>query len=211
MTYDDALLKINKEQRVPPEQLDEIVLKCRKNAEILVGENEGIKKSLQKCVELRDLLIWISLLRLGRRTTEITTLSLQEVSNAEINNTENSYTINIKNHKTRKHDKNAYIAFNEPEFQILQTFIKDYRPELTSDTNPDSPVFPIKTNKSSKSSKLFLQNVHRILNKFKTEENVTLTSRITRKSIVSNAVKERSDLRSVANVLWHNVVTAERY
>ena len=107
---------------------------------------------------------WNIIIQLGRRTTEITTLSLQ-VSNAEINNTENSYTINIKNHKTRKHDKNAYIAFNEPEFQILQTFIKDYRPELTSDKNPDSPVFPIKTDKSSKSCKLSLQNVHRIIKK----------------------------------------------
>ena len=73
-----------------------------------------------------------------RRTTELTTLLLQEEINI-INNTENSCTTNIRNHKTRKHDKNA---FNDQEFHILQTFIKDNRPKLTSDTKSRQSRFP---------------------------------------------------------------------
>ena len=90
--------------------------------------------------------------------------------------------------------------------KCIEIFIQKY------DNNDESPLFAIKPNKSSKNIFMSYQVVNKILQSFHSaHSNIPLSTRIIRKSIITNALSNLEDLSEVTSALSHDPYTAQKY
>ena len=118
--------------------------------------------TLKDALIVRDNLILISAIKLGRRSKELAEMTLSEVENAKllVENNKTSYLVNIKIHKTRKNGKNANVHFTQEEMTAAQIYVEKFRPLICSDSRDDSSLFPIRRNKLSASIQMSLQGMN---------------------------------------------------
>ena len=137
-------------------EMDRILQNSRNTVNQIVKLTDS-NITLKDAIIVRDNLILISAIKLGRRSKELAEMTLSEVENAKllVENNKTSYLINIKIHKTRKNGKNANVHFTEEEMTSVQIYVEKLRPLICSDSRDDSPLFPIRRNKLSSSITLY--------------------------------------------------------
>ena len=113
--------------------------------ELKTIENENNKVNTTSAIKFRDNLICLCFMKLGSRSLAIANMTIEEVTNAVVVKTgdELRRNIDVKNHKSRKHQKKAIIPLNEIEYSwlIMIKYIKTYRPVLSKLSAPTDPVF----------------------------------------------------------------------
>lgn len=162
---------------------------------------------------IRNDLIVVATIRLGRRSKELTTMSLEEVKSAERIevNGECSYVIKVLEQKNIKTGQEAPIAYNEKEYQVLKKYIEILRPKLNIDKKCQA-VFT--TVHKVPNKELSLSGIFSILQLTTTDSGKKLSSRAIRGSIVTNSryldlsLQDQEDL---ASSMSHTLPTARRY
>lgn len=108
----------------------------------------------------------------------------------------------------------AAVPFEELEYTVLKLYIRKLRPLITKDQSL-AVVFPaLHTHSPSADRELSFSGIYRILNKFKTSSGIPLSSRILRKSIVTNSRSKNvsdEEKRTLAEAMNHSLSTANRY
>lgn len=85
--------------------------------------------------KVRNSLIIIGTIRIGRRSLEMTQMTLSEVQEAEAKEVDGSifYLVEVKEQKNNDSGEPAVVPFEEKEFQLLKIYIKDLRPKIVDD------------------------------------------------------------------------------
>jgi len=179
-----------------------------------LAEDELAGISQRRAMYVRDRLMAIGTLRLGRRSKELAYMTLDEVREAEeIDIKGKSHRlIEVKNQKTAHTGEPAPVAFTHDEFRVLELYIDYMRPKISS-ANSESVFVPLDTLGGGKNT-LSLSSAWSILRKFKTESGKRLTSRVARVSRITISrskdlsLQERQDLAKSMN---HDLATANRF
>lgn len=205
-----------KKKIIPNEDLKELLEETRNFLKEVLKDNEDgeiANYDLRKVLKVRDSLIAVAIERIGRRSKEVTTMSLEEVernTTKEINGV-TYHIIEVLDNKLTKTGVAAAIAFSEEEFRVLRIFIEKLRPRLLNGRQC-VVVFPNYTN--STNPVLSLSATHKILQKFQTKKGQKLSSRVVRASKITHS-RERNiseeEKRSLAISMNHSLQTAERY
>lgn len=200
---------------VPEQELEEVLDKLKeKVSEFNLIAEEDFKTMNEKDVlKVRNALIAIATLRLGRRTKEIITLQIEEVDKAVVKvvDGEEFRVVEVLEQKNLKSGELAPIAYTTQEFILLQTYIKFLRPKLSSDESVKNVFI---NGKTSKTPILSFSSVHSILQNFKTSSGKKLGSRIIRCSKITNSRdldlshQEQLDL---ARSMSHTLPTADKH
>jgi hypothetical protein len=199
------------------EELDEMKNRVRKYLlTVLEDDQETLDKYCKtKVLEIRDHLMAIATLRLGRRSMEIINMRLSEVENADLVTTEDGdryYIVKVLEQKNLKAGEAAPVAFSADEFNVLNIYIKCLRAKLTNSEN--TAVFPATGLTKALSTEMSFSAACRILQKFVSSTGKKLTSRVARRSIITNSRKlNLSDhqRREYAKSMSHTPETADRY
>lgn len=191
---------------------------------ILIERSEYLSKSLdedyetfdkEKIKEIRNALIAVATIRLGRRTKEIMTMTLDEVSAAEkivIEGGTVNYIVKVYDQKGLRTGEEAPIAFSNEEYQSLQKYVNILRPKLSIKKNCKT-VFTT-TIKTKDNNSLSFSGVYQILQLYETTAGKKLSTRAIRGSKVTNSRylnlshQEQEDL---ASSMSHSLSTAQRY
>ena len=120
----------------------------------------------------------------------------------------------VAQHKGRKNKLDAFISWTKAEFDALNIYIT-LRPLLTSDGDESPYVFTLKNRRkqTQNSKSMAFSTVHNILKQFKSFGK-TFTSRIIRKSTVTNPIKDNStdaEMRHLAESMSHTTSTANAH
>ena len=188
--------------------LSEISQQMEKNVHLTFNSKEITK--------IRDSLIAVATVRLGRRSLEMTRMTLEEVKGAteSVINGNKYYTINVRDQKNTHTGSAAPVVYHEDEYHVFLVYINQLRLKLTSDSNC-KVVFPANCKTNSKlDQSLGLSAAYKILQKFETTSGKKISSRTIRGSIVSNS-RERNfsdeHLNHLAKSMNHSRSTADSY
>lgn len=210
---DLALCKRRAEETLMTDTEMDIVLKNRSSAlEDTLGHNY-LNFDKAKITQIRNDLIVVPTIRLGRRSTELITMTCDEVQRAEerLINGEVHFIVKVLEQKDIKSGNEAPIAYNEPEYKVLKKYIEILRPKLNIHENCKS-VFTTIHKKIN--NKLSLAGVGNVFQTFETDTGKKLGSRSIRKSKITNSrYMNLSDqqIKDRATSMSHTVSTAERY
>lgn len=190
---------------------------------ILSERSDVLKQSLtedysefdiDRVTEIRNDLIAVAVIRLGRRTKEIITMTMEEVFGAEtitIDGGATNYVVKVYDQKDLRAGNEAPIAFTEEEYDALKKYGNILRPKLTIEDGCHT-IFTT-TNKKTNNS-LSFSGVYNILQLYETSTGKKLSSRAIRGSLVTNSRyldmshQEQEDL---ASSMSHTLPTAQRY
>ena len=168
-----------------------------------------------EAVKVRNSLMAVATLRLGRRTKELTHMTLDEVKNAEKRRVldESFHIIEVSNQKAVRTGTPAPVAFEESEFKVLEHYIEFLRPKITKDKF-SKVVFPPCTKLNSQSENhMSFSASFKILQKFNTSSGMKISSRSVRGSkVTSSRINKMSeaDCEQQAMTMNHTVRTANR-
>ena len=170
----------------------------------------------KKVLDVRNNLMVVGSIRLGRRSKELMTMTLEEVAEAEktLINGEAFHIVKVMDQKNLKHGEVAPIVYSSTEYKALELYIRHLRPKLTNDVFNQSVFIPRLKLKCSGTQDLSFSSAFNILQKFKTESGKKLSSRAIRGSkitITREAGVTDEERRNLARSMSHSVETAERY
>ena len=148
-TGGDELKRKEKARRnlLTPEELEALFNETRRDLlKIKRDMTEGKHKNYTKAaiMNVRNLLILMGTIRLGRRSKEFTTMTVTDATQAEKVpiDSENFFFVKVGEQKTlQSTGEAATIPYEEKEYEVLLKFIEDLRPTLVSDKFSQS-VFP---------------------------------------------------------------------
>ena len=106
------------------------------------------------------------------------------------------------------------MTFSETEFDVLQKFVQYLRPKLISGDTDIQSVFPPKESVTSSNKRLAFSSAYSILQKYETESGQKMSSRVGRRSNITNNRKKTltpSQVKDLAKSMNHTVETADRY
>ena len=178
------------------------------------SEEDLMKLTTKEILDIRNSLMAVAALRLGRRSQELVKMTLKEVEEAEEKTVDDKhfYIVKVLEQKDLKMGKEAAIAFEDKDFKVLKIFIQKLRPVILKD-NPSPYVF-VSSRADCINEDLSLAAAWKILQKFQTSSGKKLTCRSVRRSRITNSrnlnlsYQEQSDMAASMN---HSVQTAERY
>ena len=209
-----------KAKLVTDEEINELILQNEDYLKkVIKDEEDGTLSSysLKEALKVRNSLIAAATVRLGRRSQEMTTMTLDQVNEAEerLVHEEVIYIVKVLDQKSTKSGEPAPVVFTAEEYKVLKIFIRDLRPKLTSNASC-SAVFPAKksSNLTSSTQDLSLSAAWKILQTFKTSSGKKLTARSARASKVTNSRKKnfsQSACADLAKSMNHSLQTANRY
>ena len=201
---------------VEEEELDQLLNDTISSVlEVLEKSQEEIEKlTVSDALNVRDGLMAIATLRLGRRSKELLTMKLSEVEKAEVKliNRQKYHIVKVLEQKNKKAGLEAPVVFEDKEFKVLSIFINKLRKKLSLNEN-SQVVFPPKSSIHAK-EEMSLSSAWRILQKFETKTGKKISSRVVRRSKVTYSrsknlsEQQRQDL---ARSMSHSTATAERY
>ena len=181
-----------------------------------VGRGAHKSYSRKHITQVRNALMAVATVRLGRRSLEMTKMTLDEVEGAtesRINGVKH-YTINVSDQKNSCTGMPAPVVYENIEFEVLSAFIKDLRPSITEDKFC-RVVFPAFNRINSKCDQdLGLPAAFKILQSFKTANGKMPSSRSIRGSKVTlSRDKNLPDetLNHMAKTMSHSRKTADSY
>lgn len=128
----------------------------------------------------------VATLRLGRRSKEIMTMTLQEISESEVKqmNGEQIHIVKVLEQKNLKTGETAPVVFTDLEFQVLQIYITKMRPQITGDAfNPIA--FPSQQQRASSNNMTFA-SFYNILQKLESKSGKKVSSRTVRGSKITH-------------------------
>ena len=150
------------------------------------------KFTLSECIDMRDTLIAVSVLKLSNRSKELTTMTLTE-ARKPVNKTKEGEPykiISVRDHKRSSSGKPAPVALTETAYSVLLKYIQFVRPRLASEgselvftTSTSSPANP--------TGRLSYPAINRILAKAENSIQRPTGSRIFRCSRITNSRKNR--------------------
>ena len=207
-----------KKKLISKEELDSLLQEIQlKLFDILQYDETKLSNlTIKEIIDIRDSLIAVATIRLGRRSKELMKMNIKEVNDAKILNVENTvyYLIEVLNQKNTKMGEAAPVALTKQEYDVLKIFISQLRPRLT-DNESCSVVFPPKSYmNASVTGDLSYSSAYSILQKFKTKSGKKLSSRTIRGSRITNSRMQNisaDERNSLAKSMNHSVNTAERY
>lgn len=152
-------------------------------------------------------------LRLGRRATELVSMTLEEVRDAKCETVREKrfYIIKVKEQKNLKCGKMAPIAFNEEEYSALESYISVLRPKLNLNKNCKT-VFSTVFKTENRS--LSLPGLFKILQSYETESGKKISTRAVRGSKVTNSRQHSYSQQQIADrasAMSHTIPTQDRY
>ena len=197
--------------------------------EILSSTNDFIKMVLvemrnrkhlsysrKQVFKVRDALIAVATVRLGRRSLEMTRMTLSEVDDAQetaINN-KTHHLIKVLEQKNSITGKPAPVVYDESEFEVLKFYIKDLRKRI-SPSSQNQFVFPSYEKLNSRVDQgMTLSGAYKVLQKCNGESGKNFSSRTIRGSkITVSRSKNPSDSEKnhLANSMSHSRSTADSY
>ena len=163
---------------------------------------------------VRDDLIAVGALKLGRRTKEMMTMTCKEVEEAEEReiNDERFHIIKVMKQKNLKSGKEAPVAFSSKEFTALTRYIDVLRPKLALKENCDEVFTTV--HKEPHNNELSFSGIYNIMQNFTTSSGKKLSTRSVRGSLITNSRDHDltdQQAKDRANSMSHTVTTAERY
>lgn len=169
----------------------------------------------EEATSIRNNLIAIAILRLGRRVKEIIEMTLEEVNNHEEKTIdgEKYVIIHVLEQKNVQSGEEAPILYTANEFEALLKYIKILRPKLLGNNKDVVNVF-INGWKNSKRPVMSFSTVNHILQHYETLGGKKLGSRAIRGSKATNirnmdlTHQQKTDF---AKSMSHSLLTAERY
>ena len=205
-----------KEKLVSEEEMKDYLKEPKevlKNLLIDFEKNSVSKYGIKQTIKVRNSLIAVATVRLGRRSKELSTMSLEEVSEAdkEIVDGKEVYIIKVVDQKSTKTGIPAPVVFTQKEYRALNIFIDHLRPKLGCESEV---VFPPRTKLGITKKDLSYSNLHHIMQSFSTTTGKKLSSRSSRASKVTNSRKNalsEQEKQSLAKAMNHSLQTAERY
>lgn len=205
-----------KEGLINREGMEELKKKVEAYIEkVRATDVETIKKySVTEAIEVRNHLMATATLRLGRRSKELLTMNLDEMEKAKVceANGERYFIVYVSDQKGKRAGNPAAVTFSSGEFDVLRLFITHLRPKLTQDSEMKC-VFPPKDGLITNKTMAF-SSATSILKKFETESGKKLTSRVGRRSTITNSRDvplTNAQVKDLASSMNHTVATAERY
>lgn len=164
--------------------------------------------SRNEALNVRNTLMAIGTLRLGRRSKELITMTLEEVAAAEKQSIsgENYYFVKVANQKGARSGESATVPFHQKEYDALHLYLDKLRP-LIGNTATDSVFI-------CSSGPLSFALVYKILQKYTTPSGKKISSRSVRGSIVTNSRRDnlsQSQKVDLAKSMNHDIATAERH
>lgn len=210
---DLAMCKRRAEETLMTDEEMETVLYERSNALKEIIDQDFVNFDKHKITEIRNDLMLVAAIRLGRRSTELVTMTCEEVGRAEERsiNDEPHYIVKVFEQKNIKTGNEAPLAYSEGEFKVLRKYIEILRPKLNLNKNCIS-VFTTINKKIN--NKLSVASAFNILTNFETSSGKKMGSRAIRKSKITNSrYLNLSDqqVKDRATSMSHTVSTAERY
>ena len=227
-TYDSLKKKRGEDQVATRKRAKERIVEVGDLQEILVEVDSHLEEvgrtpatDLKKfkeedVLQVRNSLMVAACIRLGRRSKELMTMTIDEVNAAEekIIDGNTFHIIQVKDQKSLKQSKEAAIPYSVLEFNALNLYIEHLRPIISNDRFNNSVFIPKLKLKCSISQELGFSSAYNILQKFRTKSGKKLSTRMIRGSNITNSRntgvtdQERRDLAQSMN---HSVETAERY
>ena len=180
------------------------------------SENRLENMTIKEILEIRDKLMVVGFLRLGRRTKEIICMTVTEVEEAEsrLIDGKKFFIVEVAEHKNMKSGLKAPVTFAEEEFRVLKIFISKLRPKVLVDKSVQKVFVTRKTSMTQSTQEMTFSTAWAILQKFKTESGKPLSSRVVRGSKITHSrgldISEQ-ERRDLAASMSHSVETAERY
>ena len=180
-------------------------------------QQKHLEYNAKQVSEVRNGLIMIGAIRLGRRAKEFARMTVDEAKKAERVevNGEEFFLIEVSDQKTANSSGDpAHVPYESMEYEVLCKYISDLRSKLVNDKfcNIAFPSLP-KINSNS-SNDLSLSAVFKVMQKFSTSSGKKVSTRSLRGSLVTNnRRKEMSETekRNMAKAMNHSYNTAERY
>lgn len=167
-------------------------------------------------LKVRNSLIAVATVRIGRRSKEMTRMTLLEVEEAEITmiGEEKFHIINVAEQKNSRGGKPAPVPYTDIEYSVLKSFITDMRPKLTNSKFCDV-VFPASSKVNSHvDQELGLSAAFKILQKFETFKGKKISSRSVRGSKVTISRQKNlpnETLDHIAKAMSHQRSTADGF
>ena len=207
-----------KNKIVSDEEMDELLQRTRSYIYEISDQmkTDHLQFDRKEIMKIRDSLIAVATVRLGRRSLEMTRMTLHEVEKATVSviDGETYHTINVSEQKNTYTGEAAPVVYDETEFFVLTKFIEHLRSNLTSDANC-KVVFPAICKSNSKlDQSLGLPAAFKILQKFQTSSGKKISSRSIRGSIVSNSREKKlpeEHLNHLAKSMNHSRSTADKH
>lgn len=158
-----------KKKLITQQENNDLLDKTHKFLHSFVEENKANTDrvySRSEALQVRDSLMAVATLRLGRRSKELMTMTLQEIADAEeeIIRDEKYWFIKVADQKASKVGEAATVAFHDIEYEALTIYITFLRP-LIGTTSCTSAFISTNTGDGS-SGNLSFAAVHRILQKY---------------------------------------------
>ena len=169
-----------------------------------------------QALEVRNGLMAVATLRLGRRSKELLTMTIDEVRSAQMEKvgSKTFYIIKVLNQKHSKCGQEAPVAFEKEEFEVVELYIKKLRPKITTDCRLKIVFPPLSKASSPLGQELSLSSAWKIQQKFETRSGKKISSRVVRISKVTNSREAnftREECDNLASVMNHSSATAERH
>lgn len=191
-------------------------------AEVYNKKTESLKRSLKedyckfdknRIALIRDDLISCAAIRLGRRSTELKTMTVEEVERAEERfiDGEANYIIKVLTQKDLRTGKKAPVVFTSDEYTVLDKYIKILRPKLNIQKDCNTVFTTVKKNSNCQMS---LASIWKILQSCETSSGKKMSSRAIRGSKVTNTRYKNltnQEMRDHATSMSHSIATQDRY
>ena len=148
MVFTEKPLRTEPKKKLVSEKDLDSVLEDQESVElrsVLNSSEDEIREwNISKILKIRNSLMTVAALRIGRRSKELMTMQLGVVENAkeaEIDG-EPFFIIEVSDQKGMKSGNEAPVVFSDLEFKVLKIFINQMRPRLVDKFQTN--VFPIK-------------------------------------------------------------------
>ena len=202
------------EARLMSDEDINLILEKRRNLLIGTLDDNYNEYDREKINQIRDDLITVGTLKLGRRSKEMMKMTIDEVEKAEKRevNGNNIFIVKVRNQKNLKHGKEAPVVYTDKEYQVLKKYIDVLRPKIPTEKECDTVFTTIHKNLNSEIS---YSGIYNILQKCETNCGKKICSRSVRGSLITNSREDRhltdQQKEDKAQSMSHTVSTADRY
>lgn len=159
-----------------------------------MNSSDLCKLTRVQIIEVRDLLIIIPAVRLGNRSTEFGTMTLEEAYAAECINVPglgNFWVVCVADYKNSHTGVPATIAYADDEYQLLLRFIDHLRPRFGGASTKS--VFLTHSRKPSVKAPSAISNnsIWKLFRKLRTRKGKSICTRVGRYSVVTESRKQK--------------------
>jgi len=169
----------------------------------------------KQVIEIRNNLMAIGTIRIGKRSKEIIKMTIDEMKDASQREVGDKvfYIVKVYDQKSLKNGKPAAVSFEETEYKLLKLYTEKLRPKITPPDADCKYVFSTSRN-SLGCCDMSLSGAYHVLQSFRTKSGKRISSRSVRGSkVTTNRAGDSTDAekRDMAKAMGHDEATANRY